>query len=772
MNDRDRVDRVFIGCAQKNVVSLKLKNFLADRLNKKVAMVQEFDPGTTVFDTLDEHGQHCDFAIIVLTADDLTSDGELHPRQNVIHELGFFHGRIGRDRILLLKQDIAKLPSNVGGLHFLEFQGTDIKPILDDIRTKIENAPASELTYERLAANVYLSRDAPGAHVYSMLETFRSPEAFLEGLRNTQAERILLLGSAPAETQAFLGALLRLKIANEPETRERIHVRNVDHAEIPVKFVMSAVDHVPRHIVLAGPVGAKTHRGRDLADLNPDVYAVFKSSFQALWSRATSMQEHVTVEILRRYNEIPPRTHSLKDFVRRVLVPQETSNAFCSEYGESAFTQVCEYVGSLIQEQAPDHGARIRLSSGSPTSMQFSVPPLRSSLARLFSEPPVGNRRHVPFSVIFDLTYFCNLACKGCGVAVKPRASELTNVKWEISLEEAAAIIRGVECFGRGRNLKGNLRFCIGGGEPTLHPNFDDVIELAAQAFGPQSVSFDTNGTNLPYERLRRIARKVSNIGVGVDGDEDYHNQWRNPGNGGYPKSVFRAVEELLENAARDDWILQKIEIVFTPTAENWKKFKEVARLAKQYGIRRISCHRFMLTGRAFKGKEETDGEAEVSEPSPEEYLQLFEDIARVREEMGLEAHFHHSFEQLLERQLASIDSTVHTLAPCCSRRAALCISPDKRLHFCPWFVAPPFDKLGLSLSDFEARNLDGEIYYDICKAVGILRKYSMGWNVCPIAGASMRLPKREGKRWERRELLDALRRPDRCEDAILTALG
>lgn len=66
------------------------------------------------------------FAIVILTADDrggkidLTPDSYLYrARQNVILELGFFLGRLGRERVCALYQEGVEIPSDYEGVLFV-----------------------------------------------------------------------------------------------------------------------------------------------------------------------------------------------------------------------------------------------------------------------------------------------------------------------------------------------------------------------------------------------------------------------------------------------------------------------------------------------------------------------------------------------------------------------------------------------------------------------------------------------------------------------------
>ena len=63
----------------------------------------------------------CDAAVVVLTADDITADGGGRARQNVIHEIGLFQGRLGFNRVVLLQQTGTEEFSNIAGLQTVRF---------------------------------------------------------------------------------------------------------------------------------------------------------------------------------------------------------------------------------------------------------------------------------------------------------------------------------------------------------------------------------------------------------------------------------------------------------------------------------------------------------------------------------------------------------------------------------------------------------------------------------------------------------------------------
>jgi predicted nucleotide-binding protein len=73
------------------------------------------------------------FAILVMTAEDRQRDGRLKARQNVVHEIGLFQGRLGFPRAIVVKEDGAEEFSNIKGLTYIPFQKGQIDDALAEI---------------------------------------------------------------------------------------------------------------------------------------------------------------------------------------------------------------------------------------------------------------------------------------------------------------------------------------------------------------------------------------------------------------------------------------------------------------------------------------------------------------------------------------------------------------------------------------------------------------------------------------------------------------
>jgi steroid delta-isomerase-like uncharacterized protein len=105
---------------------------------------------------LEEVANESDFAIAVLTADDLvTRRGQVHPvaRDNVIFELGFFMGRLGTERTFMVysRTNSPTLPSDLSGVTvatFAERADGNVEAAVGPASTQIREAMQAVLAAE------------------------------------------------------------------------------------------------------------------------------------------------------------------------------------------------------------------------------------------------------------------------------------------------------------------------------------------------------------------------------------------------------------------------------------------------------------------------------------------------------------------------------------------------------------------------------------------------------------------------------------------------
>ena len=78
------------------------------------------------------------FAVLILTGEDIHADGEVHARENVVHELGLFQGRFGFTRAVALLEKGVKEFSNIKGINQIRFTKGHIRETFGDILATIK----------------------------------------------------------------------------------------------------------------------------------------------------------------------------------------------------------------------------------------------------------------------------------------------------------------------------------------------------------------------------------------------------------------------------------------------------------------------------------------------------------------------------------------------------------------------------------------------------------------------------------------------------------
>lgn len=118
---------VFIGHGRSKLWA-RLKIFLEDELNlATVTYESESRLGESIIPVLEKMLDQGSFAVFVLTAEDETIEGSKRARQNVIHEVGLFQGRLGFKKVVLLKQDGLEEFTNLDGQQYIGFAGDHIE---------------------------------------------------------------------------------------------------------------------------------------------------------------------------------------------------------------------------------------------------------------------------------------------------------------------------------------------------------------------------------------------------------------------------------------------------------------------------------------------------------------------------------------------------------------------------------------------------------------------------------------------------------------------
>jgi predicted nucleotide-binding protein len=130
--------RVFIGHGGSNAWT-DLRDLLCNRLGLEYEEFnRESTPGLSVKERLIQMLDACNFAFLILSAEDEHRDGTHHARENVLHELGLTQGRYGFERAIVLMEDGCAEFSNIHGLIQIRFPRGDIAARSEQIRRVLE----------------------------------------------------------------------------------------------------------------------------------------------------------------------------------------------------------------------------------------------------------------------------------------------------------------------------------------------------------------------------------------------------------------------------------------------------------------------------------------------------------------------------------------------------------------------------------------------------------------------------------------------------------
>jgi hypothetical protein len=157
-----------------------------------------FPLGQTFIEALFNALPRFDFAVLVLTADDLVFSRRaeaLGPRDNVLFELGLFMGRLGRTRTFVLHQASAdlKIPSDLSGLVTATYEWpraddnrrAAVGSACDSIRQIVRDLGVVEAKTSRALVDLRSRQEVQGQELVRQQAQIRSLSVALQGIVTT-----------------------------------------------------------------------------------------------------------------------------------------------------------------------------------------------------------------------------------------------------------------------------------------------------------------------------------------------------------------------------------------------------------------------------------------------------------------------------------------------------------------------------------------------------------------------------------------------------------
>ena len=106
-----------------------------EKLHLEVTILHEKPSGgKTIIEKLEEYADNAGYAIVILTPDDvgalkdrIEDESKPRARQNVVFELGYFIGKLGRDRVCPIFKGKVEKPSDIDGIVYVTMENEDWK---------------------------------------------------------------------------------------------------------------------------------------------------------------------------------------------------------------------------------------------------------------------------------------------------------------------------------------------------------------------------------------------------------------------------------------------------------------------------------------------------------------------------------------------------------------------------------------------------------------------------------------------------------------------
>lgn len=122
--------KVFVVHGHDNELKETAARFLEKLELSPIILHEQANEGSTIIEKFERHADVA-YALVLLTPDDRgfskasPNDVQDRARQNVILELGYFFGRLGRKKVCALYKAGVELPSDVSGILYIPYDGAD-----------------------------------------------------------------------------------------------------------------------------------------------------------------------------------------------------------------------------------------------------------------------------------------------------------------------------------------------------------------------------------------------------------------------------------------------------------------------------------------------------------------------------------------------------------------------------------------------------------------------------------------------------------------------
>ena len=117
---RTKSDKVFIVHGHAESVNSDVARTIEKLGLKSIILREQPSTSRTIIEKFESYAKDVNFAVIILTADDkVEGEDGFRARQNVVFEMGFFMGALGRKNVLCLLQENVEKPGDIDGVVYV-----------------------------------------------------------------------------------------------------------------------------------------------------------------------------------------------------------------------------------------------------------------------------------------------------------------------------------------------------------------------------------------------------------------------------------------------------------------------------------------------------------------------------------------------------------------------------------------------------------------------------------------------------------------------------
>jgi MoaA/NifB/PqqE/SkfB family radical SAM enzyme len=283
--------------------------------------------------------------------------------------------------------------------------------------------------------------------------------------------------------------------------------------------------------------------------------------------------------------------------------------------------------------------------------------------------------------VFLHATYDCNANCKHCAV---PKRKEY------LDLELFRQIIDKIQTD----------YLIIGGGEPLMHPELNQMIDYA---YDKTKLKIETNGKLLSKEFLELNRKKIFQLNISIDGSENTHNMIRGI-------DTFQHTVKMIKEARTLDIDVAIWSVIMN---KNVSELETVVNLTKKLGVKKLS---FLYATPV--------GKCDISMTvSPLTYFSVVENIKKMEDK---------SLQIRIAPFVLPKNTKINNLGCLINDHEIIHVDPSGDIYPCVLLLDNPKYKLGSVASYKEISVADPSLCIGLTESLGKDNRKKYGTPVCP----------------------------------------